>query len=134
MKRVIWALFGNDEDGIYGTPGWSTLTGWRLAVAWWLRNPCHNLCFHVVGVCDFHPGWSGRFDGVFPSDDASSEGAHWNWGFCTVGQDKYPFLAYEGLWGRGYIGWRKGGAFAIRPPVKAAIAVAVAIIGGWFLA
>lgn len=50
--RIIWALFGNDEDGNWGQcsgePGYDgqPYSLW-LAVSWWFRNPCHNLCFHV---------------------------------------------------------------------------------------
>src|SRR3954469_9792743 len=47
-----WALYGNDEDGPYGPPyaGRPTFfepTPWG-AVRWWLRNPFHNLLFHVL--------------------------------------------------------------------------------------
>lgn len=44
MTWLVWALFGNDEDGIYGMYPHTT---WG-AVRWWLRNPFHNLCFHVL--------------------------------------------------------------------------------------
>jgi len=47
-----WALFGNDDDGIFGEDA-----GYRQglpndgskALAWGLRNPFHNLCFYVIG-------------------------------------------------------------------------------------
>ena len=53
MKKIIWALFGNDEDGIYGShSGVAGFDGvkptWLVAVRWWLRNPFHNLVFHVL--------------------------------------------------------------------------------------
>lgn len=61
MKKVLWALFGNDEDGIYGTADFlPTCPQWCRAVAWWLRNPAHNLCFHVIRrlpVRCFLAGW-----------------------------------------------------------------------------
>lgn len=52
IKTILWALFGNDEDGPYGPPydGRETFfprTRWG-AVRWWLRNPCHNLFWHVI--------------------------------------------------------------------------------------
>ena len=77
MRRIIWALFGNDEDTIYGPPWFNKnkLTRWT-AVRWWFRNPFHNLVFHVMvwpGGPIFRwgkvPGWNGyigfREGGVF---------------------------------------------------------------------
>lgn len=64
MRGIIWAIFGNDEDGPYGIYP-HTLLG---AVRWWLRNPMHNLFFHVInwpGGPYWHfgklggPGWNG---------------------------------------------------------------------------
>lgn len=56
LNKIIWALFGNDEDGMYGlhsgvdsfdiTMGGQATT--IQAVHWWLRNPFHNLMFHVL--------------------------------------------------------------------------------------
>lgn len=40
----MWAIFGNDEDGPYGI---YEHTRWG-AVKWWLRNPLHNVFWHVV--------------------------------------------------------------------------------------
>lgn len=55
MKNsIIWALFGNDEDGIYGTQKfrdewcWGARPCWWVAVLWWLRNPLHNLFIHSL--------------------------------------------------------------------------------------
>lgn len=73
MKSILWALFGNDEDGPYGM---FPHTCWG-AVRWWLRNPLHNLCFHVINwpggpfwKWGKVPGWNGYIgfrppDGVF---------------------------------------------------------------------
>lgn len=54
---TLWALFGNDDDGIYGEgpkahfrigePN-TTSKFWR----WWLRNPLHNFTFYVIGSAD----------------------------------------------------------------------------------
>ncbi len=51
-KAIVWALFGNDEDGIYGDkkPG-ATLVyehTWWGALRFWLRNPFHNALHHVL--------------------------------------------------------------------------------------
>lgn len=56
FDAIIWALFGNDEDGIYGTLKWRLDTFSRafvyhpryIALRWWLRNPFHNLLWHVL--------------------------------------------------------------------------------------
>lgn len=53
MRWLLWALFGNDEDGAWGQrsgePGYDghPFSVW-LAVRWWFRNPAHNLFFHVL--------------------------------------------------------------------------------------
>lgn len=73
MRWFLWAVFGNDEDGPYGIYEET----WWGAVKWWIRNPFHNLCWHVInwpgGPC-FRwgkvPGWHGYIgwrdgDGVF---------------------------------------------------------------------
>lgn len=44
MKAILWAIFGNDEDGPYGFYPRTKLG----AVRWWLRNPFHNLFWHVI--------------------------------------------------------------------------------------
>lgn len=61
MRWLLWAFFGNDEDGPYG---FFPHTRWG-AVRWWLRNPFHNLTHHVLawpgGPClrlgGTKPGW-----------------------------------------------------------------------------
>lgn len=54
---MAWAIFGNDDDGIYGEgpkahyyPNYPNTVGkfWR----WWLRNPLHNFTFYVIGSAD----------------------------------------------------------------------------------
>ncbi len=50
---ITWALFGNEDDGIFGEESSKgkaeNVTG---AVKWWLRNPLHNFCFYVIGSAD----------------------------------------------------------------------------------
>ena len=67
MKSIIWALFGNDEDSIYG-PAWfnnGQHSKW-IAIKWWIRNPFHNLLWHVLNwpggpffKWGHSPGWNG---------------------------------------------------------------------------
>lgn len=127
----LTALFTNSEDGLDGDAGWQAdnKSAWwfkhtflRRAV-WWARNPFHDFCFHCLGFSgEFGVSWHGRFNGVFASDAPDGYGHAFNWGYCErIGGMKYPFISYEGSLGRGYIGWRKGGAFAVRPPVKGAL-------------
>jgi hypothetical protein len=54
FSAIIWALFGNDEGGIYGenddawvAAGNTARTPWT-AIRWWFRNPFHNLFIHVL--------------------------------------------------------------------------------------
>jgi len=46
-----WALFGNDDDGLWGEVSFPDQEGETVsqAAAWWIRNPFHNLFFYVVG-------------------------------------------------------------------------------------
>jgi hypothetical protein len=51
---TTWALFGDDDSGLFGeslTCGWHTdePISLRLAAAWHMRNPWHNLFFYVIG-------------------------------------------------------------------------------------
>jgi hypothetical protein len=49
---VLWAIFGNDKDGMWGQrsgePGYDgkSFSIW-LWICWQARNPCHEL-FHTV--------------------------------------------------------------------------------------
>jgi len=44
----MWALFGNDDDGLFG--GSNEHVG--QALKFWVRNPLHNFCFYVIGSAD----------------------------------------------------------------------------------
>lgn len=50
-----WALFGNDDDGIFGEEPSAhykkdfPVSGCK-ALVWGLRNPLHNFCFYVIGT------------------------------------------------------------------------------------
>lgn len=54
---ILWALFGNDDDGIYGEGPHAHFRVCRpnttqKFIAWWLRNPLHNFTFYVIGSAD----------------------------------------------------------------------------------
>lgn len=54
-RKLTWAIFGNDDDGIFGEGAkvwWPEVakekaTFW-IAVRWWCRNPMHNLFTRVM--------------------------------------------------------------------------------------
>lgn len=53
-KWAAWAIFGNDDDGLFGEKktnfeGDLTL---QQALCWQIRNPFHNFCFYVIGTAD----------------------------------------------------------------------------------
>jgi len=52
-KKVLWALFGNDLDGIFypDERPHDAASFW----AWWRRNPFHNLFFHVINTNKIDP-------------------------------------------------------------------------------
>lgn len=60
-KMAIWkaffypiAIFGNNEDGWFGDKTFNPKqekTIWFL-LSWFIRNPFHNLCFHIFGFSD----------------------------------------------------------------------------------
>lgn len=52
-RIITWALFGNDEDGIFGERSriWSTdhpKQTFKVFLMWWKRNPLYNLFAHVI--------------------------------------------------------------------------------------
>ncbi len=114
MKKIIWALFGNDDDGIYGDLNFnpSQQKTWWIAIKWWLRNPFHNFTFYVIGLADI------------PESDYTRRGRYpftnfnpymgWNFTAITYKWLWLPFISYEGEFGKFYIGWRDRGAFGFK--------------------
>jgi len=53
-RVITWALFGNDDGGLYGQyDEWGIFLlpeemTWSVALRWWLRNPFHNMTHHVL--------------------------------------------------------------------------------------
>lgn len=108
MSKVIWALFGNDEDGIYGSTRWNPegkKTVWT-AIRWWFRNPFHNFTHHVIGI----------YGKPFISVELISKGSPGR-GFSktarVLGSRSYPYWHYSGNGWQAYLGWRSSGAFGI---------------------
>lgn len=111
LAWLIWALFGNDEDGVLGdrnyNPAQIDSIWWRIG--WWLRNPMHNLMFHVppfglvgrqftrTGNCNvFVEPWGG-----------------WGWAVIRYKWMRLPFISYYGRI-KFYFGWRERGNFGMK--------------------
>ncbi|NBV23489.1 MAG: hypothetical protein EBS05_16415 [Proteobacteria bacterium] len=75
-------------------------------VLWQLRNPLHNFTFYVIGVADQPFTRTGKFpEAVFAPDGG------WNWAMTRYRWVRLPFVSYNGIWGRFYLGWRERGNF-----------------------
>jgi len=114
---VVWALFGNDEDGPDGsktlregeTPFMSGSPKWKRYLYWWIRNPFHNLFFHVLGVYGKDFKRFGKFpEAVFPPQG--------KWNYCVIryGFLFLPFVSYLGKTWKWYAGWRQSGALGFK--------------------
>ncbi|MSS74978.1 hypothetical protein EXS73_02070 [Candidatus Pacearchaeota archaeon] len=122
-----WALVGNDEDGIFGERGGYTAPpSFLSAGSWALRNPFHNVTFHVIGSADKtnHTAFTllslgmDRVSVCTPYTTQYASGA----GLNVQLHDAKPFVSfYMPLWKRRefqlYAGWRERGNFglAFRP-------------------
>lgn len=126
LTAIPWALFGNDEGGIFGERDpYHTMLGNPVSYSfvgflkWWFRNPLHNLFFHVLR-------WDcGDNALILYARDAT--GSRWwfrapqrTW-HADEGKQLYirllaPFVSYRGARWEIYAGWRIGGAlgFALR--------------------
>lgn len=109
---LIWAIFGNQEDGIWGDKNWNPNDSRDIsyAIGWWVRNPFHNLTWHVIGIV----GLPFKRYGKYPQDVfAPVEG--WNYAVIIfLGFIPLPFISYwSARLGKLYIGWRERGAFGI---------------------
>jgi len=127
---TAWALFGNDDDGIFGErscyhPGQPR--GVKKALYWWARNPLHNFTFYVIGsahrangeldllrIAPRHLSF-GRFRCPGRTVFATERGS----GLYFALHGGKPFislrLAYS-RYRRGdfYIGWRERGNFGLK--------------------
>ena len=104
--RILWALFGNEDDGIYGDEKWRAgrnPSPW-LAIAWWFRNPFHNLFFYVIGVAD-------RPRTFYSTREWGSPG--WTFHVLRCGWLWLPFISHRGRVNF-YAGWRPYGAFGFK--------------------
>ena len=119
LTWLPWALFGNDEVGVYGerSPVWHseypdlTVKTWFL---WWARNPFCNLFTYVIN-------WPHKQQRVLFSWGAEGERKGWRFWYLRpagiwqeptdvpFGQITYsvwpPDIDFRAKWVEGYIGW-----------------------------
>lgn len=103
-NAVLWALFGNDEDGIFAektnVKGFEGLRpSFVLFLKWWVRNPFHNLFFHVLSFPLFYSFL------LFGESDTKPYFWPKNNGFL-VALNVFPFISFKSSKLEGYIGYR----------------------------
>lgn len=110
--KILWAVFGNDDEP--EAPSWymPEWPRWRRQL-WWLffRNPLHNLCFYVLGIADKEFTSAGKY----PSDVFVPYG--WNWAVRRYKWLRLPFVSYQnrrGIVKKFYVGWRERGNFGFK--------------------
>lgn len=126
LTWLPWALFGNDEGGIFGERDpYHTVNGVEPDISFWgflkwqVRNPLHNLFWTVLR-------WDAGNNALilYARDET---GSRWwfrapqrTW-YADEGKQLYirllaPFISYRGAKWEIYAGWRIGGAlgFALR--------------------
>ncbi|MBJ7448913.1 MAG: hypothetical protein JHC93_00980 [Parachlamydiales bacterium] len=128
-KWATWALFGNDDDGIFGEE--ITAGNWcdkkisvKRAAKWAMRNPLHNFNFYVIGSAY-------KSNSEFAILSLSAERAqlfHYEKEGKTVFAGKgtglwigfhgwKPFVSLRINYGRVfemYVGWRERGNFGLK--------------------
>jgi len=103
MNKILWAIFGNDEDSVIGDKRFNPEqkdTVW-IRIKWWLRNPFHNFTHHVIGI----------YGEPFLSCQEYRRG---NWTKMTrlLRGKEYPYWNYNNGEVEFYFGWRSSGAFS----------------------
>jgi len=110
-RGFLWALFGNELDGVIGDAKWNPErkdTLW-IRIKWWCRNPFHNLTWHVIGFAHLP---SIRYD--VNNEDVPGMNKAWSIKKDDPSQKKYPYWLYIGKGWEGYFGWRGRGNFGIK--------------------
>lgn len=116
LSAVPWMLYGNDDGGLYGERDWNwvynlghTEPTFKTAFLWWLRNPLHNLMFHVLR-------WERDTALVAfecPPMKAWHERPARNWVTESGPSAQLVLVPFFFSWRafgmEGYIGWREGG-------------------------
>ncbi len=130
LHWTTWALFGNDDDGIFGenySPPYSTNINFAAFSSWFARNPAHNFCFYAVGSAQWkkHHSFSvfrlGNMETALLSKDKPEVFSKESLGIKFNINDYKPFLSLHfplpfSREFQSYAGWRGGGSlgFALR--------------------
>ena len=111
LKKILWAIFGNDDDPNPPADyqlGWPQ---WRRRLYWFaFRNPLHNLTFYVLGVA----GKPFERVVIYPPRTLSNLVFRPEGWYIAVVKYKWlrlPFVSYQGagLIKKFYVGWRERG-------------------------
>lgn len=126
---LAWALFGNDDDGLFGEEASYKLEKPNTlckAAVWWARNPLHNICFYVLGSADkVNSGFtilsltSRGYCAFRYTPEATTVFPSKGTGFYFALHGGKPFLSLRLDWGHGkksdfYLGWRCRGNFGAK--------------------
>jgi hypothetical protein len=108
IKIIVWAIFGNDEE--YPPPLWyaarfkpSTRQAW-INACWLIRNPIHNLTWHLIGV--YGKEWERV--GIDPLHSYARAGG-WQWCVIKYKWWRLPYLSYINRRFRVNAGWSDAG-------------------------
>lgn len=109
INWVTWAFFGNELDGPLGDNRWNPerKDDIMTRVKWWIRNPMHNLTWHVIG---FAHKPSTRYD----INETDQKGWNHAWSILDETGKKYNFYLYIGKTWTFYAGWRGRGNFGFK--------------------
>lgn len=108
LPSALWWLFGNAEDGPYARFGGAGYgvddrfleIDWKAAAKWWLRNPLHNVFFHLIDI----PFDRARVVHGVPNNQSAP---FWNArGGLLIAINGGPFVSYRGSLFDAYAGWR----------------------------
>lgn len=110
FKWLWWAIFMNDDDGYYGDDKWRAgrPKTFKLAVAWWFRNPFHNFTHYVIGFKGRHHTYVGQ--------DTDRMGWVRGWVLVTLLGVIcwFPYRGWNSPKWMAYAGWRPSGAFGFK--------------------
>lgn len=121
IKKIIWSIFGNDDDpnppALY-EPAWPE---WRRRL-WWFafRNPLHNLTFYVVGIADKSFERVPLYPKGAPSHLVFRPEGGWYAAVVKYRWFRLPFVSYQGpgLVKKFYLGWRERGNLGAKLTIR----------------
>lgn len=121
MRKLLWAIFGNDDDPNppeWYEPAWPE---WRRRIYWFaLRNPFHNLTFYVLGIADKQFERVAVYPKGAPVNLVFRDEGGWYIAIVRYKWLRLPFVSYQGpgLVKKFYIGWRERGNLGAKLTLK----------------